>query len=196
MATGKDIHKLILTKGLIMYEQCFKFREKNRTQSTPGNIFANINKETIELRDEVEAENELGIVCELCDHVIYVINILEALGHDAKSNLDAIQSRDTKLLDKASPSLAVSYILIALANYNLEKDIKALALIARIALKTLDVMGYNSVACVTEKGVCINSREGAYDSQQDKWCKSESQCPSTIYQPDYKSCKMQVQSVT
>jgi NTP pyrophosphatase (non-canonical NTP hydrolase) len=172
-----------------MYNETAIFRKEKGVENSPGNIFVNINKETSELYDEVEAENELGIVEELCDHVIYVINILEALGHEAKSNIDAIQERDTKLLDKASPSLSVSYILIALANYNLEKDIKALALIARIALKTLEVMGYKSVACVTEKAICINSREGGYDSLQDKWCKNPNQDPDTLYKPQYGNCK-------
>ena len=172
-----------------MYNELAIFRKRQGLQSTPGNIFANINKETIELRDEVEAENELGIVCELCDHVIYVINILEALGHEAKSNIDAIQELDTKLLDRASPSLSVSYILIALANYNLEKDIKALALIARIALKALDVMGYHAEKCVLEKCKTINSREGSYNTQTDKWEKLESQNPDTLYKPQYAQCK-------
>ena len=172
-----------------MYNELAIFRKRQGLQSTPGNIFANINKETIELRDEVEAENELGIVCELCDHVIYVINILEALGHEAKSNIDAIQELDTKLLDRASPSISVSYILIALANYNLEKDIKALALIARIALKALDVMGYHAEKCVLEKCKTINSREGSYNTQTDKWEKLESQNPDTLYKPQYAQCK-------
>ena len=187
---GLNTEKLILTKGLIMYEQGFIFRKARGLESTPGNVFANITKETIELRDEVEAENELGIVDELCDHVIYPINILEALGHDAKSNIESIQSGDSQLLDNAvSPSESVSCFMIALANWNLEKDVKALALIARIALKALDSMGYNSVACVTEKFLCVNSREGTYNTTTDKWEKFKNQPQSEIYQPQYNQCK-------
>ena len=173
-----------------MYQSLETFRENHGLQSTPGNVFANITKETIELRDEVEAGNELGIVCELCDHVIYPINILEALGHDAKSNIDAIQEIDCELLERTnSANVAVTYIMFALANYNLEKDIKALALIARIALKTLCVMGYNAEKAVLEKCKTINSREGSYNTQTDKWEKLITQDKSTLYKPDYLSCR-------
>jgi NTP pyrophosphatase (non-canonical NTP hydrolase) len=173
-----------------MYEQGFIFREKHWLQSSPGNIFGNITKETMELHDEVEAENELRTIDELCDHVIYPINILEALGHDAQSNIDAIQERDSELLEKAgNPKVAVSCFMVALANYSAEKDIKALALIARIALKTLDAMGYHAELCVIEKFKTVNSREGAYDSQQEKWCKNPDQDPATLYKPQYENCK-------
>jgi hypothetical protein len=173
-----------------MYAQGFKFRKARGLESTPGNIFGNITKETIELRDEIEAKRELGVIDELCDHVIYPMNILEALGHDAKSNIDAIQECDSELLEKAgSPSMAVSCFMIALSNYNLEKDIKALSLIARIALKTLDAMGYYAEACVVEKFMCINSREGSYNTEIDKWCKNPDQDPATLYKPQYEKCK-------
>lgn len=174
-----------------MYKELATFRENRGLQSTPGNIFANITKETIELRDEIEAERELGIVCELADHVIYPINIIEALGHDAKSNIEQLNTHDSPILDTndITPTMAVSCIMMALSNWNLEKDIRALALIARIALKALDSLGYHAELCVLEKCKTINSRNGSYNITTDKWEKDEQQPPDTIYQPQYELCK-------
>jgi hypothetical protein len=174
-----------------MYEQGLIFRKAHGLESTPGNIFSNITKETIELLDEVEAENALGMVDELCDHVIYPINIIEALGHDAKSNIESLGLEDSPILDcnDITPKMAVSCIMMALANWNIEKDIKALALIARIALKALHSLGYDSELCVIEKFKCINSREGSYNTLADKWEKDINQNPDTIYQPKYEQCK-------
>jgi len=174
-----------------MYKQLEIFRKENRLENTPGNVFGNITRETIELRDEIEADNELGIICELADHVIYPINIIEALGHDAKSNIEQLSLKDSPILDQndITPEMAVSCIMMALSNWNLEKDIRALALIARIALKALDCMGYHAERCVREKCLTINSREGSYDTKQNKWCKNPNQNPDTLYKPQYNNCK-------
>lgn len=175
-----------------MYKSLDVFRANHGLQSTPGNIFVNVGKETLELYDEILAMNELGIICELCDHVIYPINILEALGHDAKSNIEQIKAKDSPILDRdgITPTMAVSCIMMALSNYNLEKDIRALALIARIALNALESLGYNAEKCVLEKCKTINSREGAYNPKLDKWCKNPKQDKATLYAPDYPSCKL------
>jgi len=172
-----------------MYNELFNFREERGLQSSPGNITANITAENAELQIELSNNNVLGMVCELSDHVIYSINAMEACGHDAKSNIESISNYDSELLDDPSPERAVSCILIALAGYNLERDIKALALIAKIALNCINALGFYAERCVLEKAKTINSRKGSHNAEAGKWQKDSRQCKSTLYKPDYPSCK-------
>jgi len=172
-----------------MYTQLKIFREERNLEHSPGFIVANITDENKELQIEILNNNELGMICELADHVIYAINAIEATGHDAQSNIECINNYDSQLLDDPSPNRAVSCILIALASYNLEKDVKALALIAKIALNAIGSMGYYAERCVLEKCKTINSRKGSHNYEVGKWQKDPHQDPSTIYQPQYASCK-------
>ena len=172
-----------------MYNELAKFREARGLQSSPGNVSANITAENAELQIEVSNNNVLGMVCELSDHVIYAINAIEACGHDAKSNIESISNFDSELLDDPSPDKAVSCILIALANYNIEKDIKALALIAKISINAINALGFHAEKCVLEKAKCINSRKGSHNAEAGKWQKDKNQDPATLYKPDYLNCK-------
>ena len=172
-----------------MYNELFNFREERGLQGSPGNITANITAENAELQIELSNNNVLGMICELSDHVIYAINAMEACGHDAETNIESISNYDSELLDDPSPERAVSCILIALAGYNLERDIKALALIARIALNAIDTLGFHAERCVLEKAKCINSRKGSHNAKAGKWQKDPNQCPGTLYKPDYLACK-------
>jgi len=115
--------------------------------------------------------------------------ILIALAGYNLEHIESISNYDSELLDDPSPERAVSCILIALAGYNIERDIKALALIARIALNAINALGFYAERCVLEKAKCINSRKGSHNAEAGKWQKDSRQCKSTLYKPDYPSCK-------
>lgn len=176
-------------KEIKMHRELKKFRKERGLEHEAGDVFGNTLLETGEVHKEIIKNNTLGIIEEFADHVIYAINGMEATGHDAKSNIERINKHDSQLLENPSPKAAVSCILIALANYNLEKDIKALALVAKISLNAIEALGFHAVACVTEKAKCINSRKGSHDKELGKWVKDSNQPKEEIYKPDYLSCK-------
>jgi len=171
-----------------MYEQLTIFRNERGLQYSPGNITANITQEAAEALIEIEKDNELGTICELCDFAIYVINGLEAMGHDAKSNIER-SAINAMLPDDPTPTQAVSLTYMALSHWLLKKEVQALALIAHIAMMTIESMGYCAESCIREKAKCINSRKGAYDDELKKWMKDKHQDKSELYQPRYAECK-------
>ena len=124
------------------------------------------------------------MICELCDHVIYAINAIEATGHDAKSNIE--RSRD---LVAVNPDSIVYPLLLSIADYTISKNIAHLVSVAIIALKGIDMLGYKADACVLEKAKCINSRKGSHNVEAGKWQKFKDQNPATLYKPDYLACK-------
>lgn len=172
-----------------MYQELNAFREARGLQNSPGNVSANTTREVAEAMVEIANKNIMGMIDEFCDLVIFPLNAIEACGHDAKSNIESIKNYDSELLDDPSPDRAVSCILISLASYSLNKDIKALSLIAKIALNAINALGYHAELCVLEKAKTINSRKGSHNVIEGKWCKDPEQCPTTLYKPDYMSCK-------
>ena len=167
-----------------MYNELAKFRKEQGLENTPGNIVANILKETAELEIEISNNNVLGMICELCDHVIYAINAIEATGHDAKSNIE--RSRD---LVAVNPDSIVYPLLLSIADYTISKNIAHLVSVAIVALKGIDMLGYKADACVLEKAKCINSRKGSHNKESGKWEKDPIQPKSELYKPQYNKCK-------
>lgn len=171
-----------------MYDDCLIFRRTNKIEFSPGDLMSNVNDELTEVLKEIFNYNELRIIDEFSDVVIYLLNGLEQLGHDAKSNIE--RAGDNAMTDKhPTPTQGVAAIYMALAHYLVKKDVKALALAANVALSAIDALGYHAVAVVTEKVKCINSREGAFNFQLAKWQKNPDQDPLTIYKPRYEQCR-------
>jgi hypothetical protein len=174
-----------------MYNEMAIFRKNHGIEYTLGDLHSNINDEVTEALREIFNANILALIGEFCDITIFVGNGLEQLGHDAKSNIK--QSGVSAIVERhPTPIQAIARIMKAQANFLISKDIKSLALIAHIAMSAIDSLGYHAEACVTEKAICNNSREGSYNDKLSKWCKNENQCPSTLYKPDYASCKKEV----
>lgn len=171
-----------------MYNELLKFRKARKIEFHPGDLHSNINDEVTEALREIFKGNALALIAEFCDIAIYVTNGLEQLGHDAKSNIE-LSGKNSMLEKHPTPTQAIAAIKLAQAHYLLGKDIKSLALMAYIAMSAIDTMGYHAVACVTEKAICINSREGSYNPKLSKWCKNPDQDPSTLYKPQYENCK-------
>ena len=167
-----------------MYNELFKFREERGLQSSPGNLSANIIEETQELLVAIGNSDEHEIVDALCDHVVFVINGLEAMGHDAKSHVavDAVY--------RASPHIVAAYILENMGEYIRHKWVSSLVSVAHTCLGAIDHLGYNPELCMLETCKEINSREGAYNPDAGKWCKYKT--PEAIakwYKADYLACK-------
>ena len=171
-----------------MYNQMAKFRKNHGIEYSPGDLMSNVNEEVGEVLREIFKHNVLRMVDEFSDVVIYIGNGLEQLGHDAKSNIERA-GKNAMVDDSPTPTQAVAAIYMALSHYLLNKDVHALALIANVALKAIEALGYHAVACVTEKAKCINSREGSYNDAESKWCKNPNQDKSTLYKPNYLSCR-------
>lgn len=167
-----------------MYAELSNFRVSHHLENSCGNVTANMFKELGELLVEIDRNDELKIIDELCDLVIFPINAMEAMGHDAQSNINRI-AQDWNVTVKT----AAIFTGNRLVNYIQTKDIKELAQIAAWCLVAIRTMDFSAELCVKEKAKCINSRNGSYDESQQKWCKDENQDKSTIYQPNYNSCR-------
>ena len=171
-----------------MYEQLEIFRKAHGIEHSTGDLMSNVNDEVTEVLREIFKNNVLRMVDEFSDIVIYIINGLEQLGHDAESNI-VKAGRNAMAPGTPTPMQAVASIFMAESHYLLNKDVHALALIANIALSAIDTLGFHAKACVTEKAKCINSREGAHNAEAGKWQKNPNQDPSTLYKPQYNNCK-------
>jgi hypothetical protein len=171
-----------------MYKEMAIFRKAHGIEYTLGDLHSNINDEVTEALREIFSGNILALVGEFCDITIFVGNGLEQLGHDAKSNIE--QSSVNAIIERhPTPIQAIAGIKKAHAHFLINKDMYSLALIANIAMSAIDSLGYHAEACVTEKAICNNSREGSNNLSTGKWEKDENQCPSTLYKPQYEKCK-------
>lgn len=171
-----------------MYNETAIFRKAHGIEYSPGDLHSNINDEVTEALREIFKGNTLALIGEFCDITIFVANGVEQLGHDAKSNIELAGENYSGELHP-TPTQAIAAIKMAQAYHLLNKDVKSLSLIAYIAMSAIDSLGFHALACVTEKAICINSREGAYNDKLSKWCKNPDQDPATLYKPDYASCK-------
>ena len=171
-----------------MYNELFKFREERGLQNSPGNLSANIIEETQELLVAIGNNDEYEIIDALCDHVVFVINGLEAMGHDAKTNVTITEWRDF------TPTMAASLILVRMGAYVRDKsELYSLSSIAGICLATIEKLGYHSELCMLETCKEINSREGAYNPDVGKWQKFKTpEAMSKWYKADYSACKKEV----
>ena len=170
-----------------MYNELAIFRKKQGIESSPGDLHSNVNDEVTEALREIFKADILKLVAEFCDVAIFVVNGLEQLGHDAKSNIK-MAGNNAMTESHPTPTQAVAAIMMAQSHYLIHKDIHALALIANVAMSAIDALGFHAERCILEKAKCINSREGAYNSKLSKWCKDENQDPATLYKPMYVAC--------
>ncbi len=167
-----------------MYSELKKFREERGLQSSPGNLPANIIEETQELLVAIGNNDTHEIIDALCDHVVFIINGLEAMGHDAKSHVKISKWRDF------TPSMASSLILLRMSEYVRHKSIDSLSSVAGICLATIEKLGYYSELCMLETCREINSREGAYNPDVGKWCKFKTpESMAKWHKADYEFCK-------
>ena len=166
------------------YTELSIFRKRTGMQYSCGNVVASSFKELGELVIEIDKNDELKIIDELCDLVIFPVNALEAMGHDAKTHIE--KHNDLWL---CSPKTAAMLTGTGLVKYMKSKDIKELSLIAAWSMQAIRSMGFSPDDCVLEKAMCINSREGEYNESEEKWCKNPNQDPATLYKPRYDFCR-------
>lgn len=165
-----------------MYKALLKeFREDRRINGKIG-IKNNVGEEALEVAEAILSGDELKVIGEICDIVVFCENYLSCFD----SSLAHCGDRRESSFDDV--------IIEGLLFKNLRTTwdeviaIKALSLIV-VCKSAIESAGYDFRTCMIEVCHKILSRNGAYCEKRKKWCKDKSQPKSELYAPDYASCK-------
>lgn len=183
-----SLRVMLQRKGFNMFNELQVFRSRTGQTKSLGNYSGNVIKEIDEALEAVNNCDELGLVCEYADWVIYSINELALLGFTPEAELYrfAYESQ-TPQHDNA-----ITNARSAAKQYAQTENIDYICMIAGLALGTIRAMGFNAEQCVLEKAKCINSRKGEINHETGKWEKDPNQDKSELYKPNYESCRKEL----
>ncbi|MDB4261430.1 hypothetical protein N9878_01045 [bacterium] len=162
-------------KGLVV------FRNNHNLNGNLNDIVTYISEEITEVRKAYWNNDIDNLIEELCDCCIYSFNGMAVLGENNPAYSKQFITDD---FNDLSHSL---FFHVSMLCHEVKP--KSLCLIIDYCASYIEKSGYNFELAMNETVKKINSRQGAMNNDTGKWEKSVSQCKSTLYRPDYQSCK-------
>ncbi len=158
-----------------------KFRKQAGLETHLGDIVTDVLDEIVEVRKEVQAGNEVEMIGEFTDIVVYCENALAQLGESRGELFFTVRNINVRdvLID----------ISMDIVRYDRDKSPHIFRHISRKIMLLIDALGYDFDKCMMETTKKILSRRGKLNPKTLKWEKDRTQDHWELYHPNYSRCK-------
>lgn len=165
-----------------IYDRLKVWREKNgiTVESQQDGYLANIMLEIGEVGAELQANNDAGVMAELCDCLIIAMNCYG--GNRSKLKDLEFYNYYAKFDLKWTFHKTINWLSVFGGYRFINSDLNTLTSYIKEIIKNL---GFDFNKAMDETLKKIESREGYWDKDKNKWIKT-----ATHYKPDYESCRL------